>query len=198
MDTIDISESLVGGTVANAARPEWGPGKVLRVQAAVYEGKPAHRVSVQFGVGHRTLLVPPARLIAPIDEPQRAAGWLAYAGKETLDDRLRALPESAVEVLGSLEDRLAAVVPLYAVTEDAQSLMRWAISQTGVADPLSHWTRDELLAALRDFRAERDAHFRNIAALLKQKYGHDALRDALRHVPHTLRDAVNEALGRPI
>lgn len=198
MEEIVVNQSLVGASVVSAARPEWGVGKVLRVQAAEFEGTPAHRVSIQFAIGHRTLLVPPAKLAEPRDEPQREGGWLAVAGKSTLDDKLRSLPESATDVLGTPRDRLAAALPLYAFSEDSTSLLRWARTQTGVADPLSHWSRDELLVAFRAFCTERDAHFRNIAATLKQKYGQEELLGALAEVPDALRPAVMEALARPI
>jgi hypothetical protein len=198
VDEICVSQESIGAMVVNAARPEWGVGTVLRVQSAEFQGKAAHRVSIQFAVGHKTLLVPPAKLAPPRGEPQREGGWLAVAGKSTLDDKLRSLPSEATEVLGTPRERLAAVVPLYAYHEDSPSLMRWAINQTGVADPLSHWSRDELLVAFRVFCTERDAHLRNVAATLKQKYGQEELLAALADVPDKLRPGVIEALARPI
>lgn len=198
MEELRVDTALVGSEVQNAARPEWGVGKVLRVQSVRVGDRPAHRVSVQFAIGHRTLLVPPARLVAPQPEPQRESGWLAGLGKRTLDDRLRALPEQAVEVLGTPLERLAAVIPLYGVTEDSDSLLRWARSQTNVADPLSQWSRDELLTALRDFSAERDAQLRYLAAVVKQSCGEPALREALAAIPEPLHQAVLTALRRPI
>jgi hypothetical protein len=108
------------------------------------------------------------------------------------------LPEQAVQVLGTPLDRLAAVIPLYGVTDDSDSLLRWARSQTHVADPLSQWSRDELLTALRDFSAERDAQLRYVAALVKQSHGEAALREALEVIPEPLRQAVLTALRQPI
>jgi hypothetical protein len=169
---------------------------VLRVQKARVAGQPAHRVSIQFAVGHRTLLVPPARLVAPQPQARRQSGWLADLGRDTLDDRLRALPQQVTEVLGTPSERLAALIPLYETHDDSASLLRWARAQTGVADPLSLWSRDELQAAFDDFCTERDALLRNLAARLRQSQGPGAVPQALASVPEKLRPVVRAALQR--
>jgi hypothetical protein len=198
MEELAVGPGLIGAQVQNASRPGWGVGHVLRVQAARVDDKPAWRVSIQFAIGHRMLLVPPARLVAPQAEPQRESGWLAGLGKRTLDDRLRALPEQVTQVLGTPLERFVVVIPLYGLSEDNASLLRWASSQTGVSDPLSHWTRDELLAALRDFCNERDAHLRNVAAAIKRTQDPEALQQALATTPEPVRQAVRAVLQRAI
>ncbi len=198
MSELRIDADLVGTPVVNCARPQWGVGRVLRVQAARYEGRPAHRVSIQFACGHRVLLVPPARLAAPADEPERDAGWLDRLGGSTLDDRLRALPDDVLNVLGTPRDRLLAVVPLYATDPATEELLDWARSQTGVADPLTHWTRDELHVAFAAFAAERDAHLRAVAAVYRQREGAEALRELVGALPAGVRERVLEAFRRPI
>lgn len=198
MEDLIISPNLVGKTVCNATRPEWGLGTVLRVQPARVNGQTVQRVFVQFTVGHRVLLSPPARLTAPAPEPQRQAGWLEGLGKTTLDDRLRKLPDDVLQVLGPPRERLAAVLPLYGITEDSDSLLLWARRQTGIGDPLSHWSRDELLVALQFFCRERDAHFRNLAALIKQKEGPDELRAWISEIPAEYQPAALAALRSPI
>ena len=199
MEEISVTPELVGRRIKSAARPEWGEGTVLRVQAVRNpDGNAAHRVVVQFTSGHRTLLVPPARLAVAGPEPQRAAGWLTGLAGTTLDDQLRSLPKEALEVLGTPLERLRALVPLFRLNDDAASLQRWACSQTGVTDPLSHWTRDELLGAFEVFCGDRDAHFRAAAARVKQAGGESALREVIGEIPESLRAKVQEALGRPI
>ncbi len=198
MQELNIGPDLVGSEVQNATRPEWGIGKVLRVQKIHAGEPPAHRVSIQFATGHRVLLVPPARLIASQPEPEREAGWLDGVGKNTLNDRLRELPDQLTQFLGSPLERLATVTPLYSISDDSGTLLRWARSQTGVVDPLAYWTRDELLAALSDFCNARDAYLRNAAALLKLREGSQALEDALAALPSALHRPVLEALQRPI
>ncbi|MFO0837073.1 MAG: DUF3553 domain-containing protein [Phycisphaerae bacterium] len=155
---------IVGQAIAAAARPDWGVGVVLRVEPTVVEGRPAQRVTVRFPIGQKVVLTPPARLTAPPESPQRESGWIDQIAGRTLDDRLRALPEHAVQVLGSLRDRLLALKPLYAYDESPGSLVRWARAQTGLGDPLSHYSRDELAQAFEAFSLVRDAVLKELCA----------------------------------
>ena len=199
MEEIAVGPDLVGQKIRSAARPEWGEGQVLRVQPVRNaDGSAAHRVSVQFQTGHRTLLVPPARLAAAGPEPERQAGWLTGLAKTTLDDQLRSLPKETIEVLGTPVQRMQALVPLFGLRDEPAALQRWACSQTGVTDPLSHWTRDELHIAFDAFCADRDAYFRAAAARVKQTAGDEALRAALAEIPSELRANVQAALEQPI
>lgn len=195
MPELDINSELVGQRVCHAARPEWGAGTVLRVQSTLVDGRFQHRVSVQFAIGHRQLLVPPARLIAPQAQPERAAGWLDQLGKQTPGDRLAALPESVTTFLGTPVQRLANLAPLYEHSEEPGSLVEWARRQAQVADPLSLWSRDELLAAFRLFCGRRDSVLRAAATLLRQKEGPGALAAALAAMSDPVSAAMRAALG---
>lgn len=197
MAELIINRDLVGQSVRNAARPEWGVGKVLRVQEERQPDGVAHRVSIQFATGHRTLLVPPAQLESPSPEPQRQAGWIDQLAGTTSDDRLRQLPKEALTVLGGPEEKLAALLPLFSFTNDPHGLVHWARRQTGVADPLSQWNRDELEHAFAGFCAERDAALRAAAAVIKDRRGPEQLKAVLAEVPEPLKPAVMQALRRP-
>lgn len=191
-----LSGELRGRAVQNAARPEWGVGKVVDVQPTKVGGSPAQRVTVQFSMGRRTMMVPPAKLIAPQAEPTRASGWLEQAAGTALDDRLREVPEEIAMTLGSPRARFAAVLTLFKYTGEHESLLRWARDQTGVADPLSHWSRDELEVAWRDFCANRDLMLRTHAATVRQKEGADGLRELLGTIPREIQPAAQAALRR--
>lgn len=195
---LTIDARLVGARVCNAARPDWGVGTVLAVRTSQTGDQTVHHVRVQFVSGIKTLVVPPCRLTRPADEPVRQKGWLDTLAGDTLDDRLRRLPNDVLQVLGSPRQRLAAVLPWYGFDADPRLLGRWAMKLTGVGDPLSHWNRDELEAAFDVFRRERDAHLRGLAAVLKQNEGVAALREFLADVPGELRGAVAAALMRII
>ena len=195
---VAIGPELVGQPVQLASRLDWGVGKVVKVSSALQDGQPAHRIEVQFSFGTRQLLAPPARLIAPTLQPEREAGWLDSIGRSTLDDRLRSLPEEVVQVFGGPATRLAAVFPLYEFTEEPGLLMRWARQQTQLGDPLSKWSRDELMVAFRHYCNERDAHLRAIAAVVRQSGGPEALQAALAGLENPLRERVLDALRRPI
>ncbi len=179
MSDLQPGPDLVGQKVCNPLRPEWGVGTVLRVQAA---GSDAFRISVQFPTGHRTIMVPPGRLAAPQAEQGRAAGWLEAAAGRTMDDRLTALPEDLLMLLGTQAQRLAAAAPLYAWSDEPAALVQWARRQSGVADPLAHWSRDELVRAFEAFCARRDAWVRETAATLRKTGGAEAVREALERI----------------
>lgn len=195
MADVEINADLVGCRVCTPGRPEWGAGTVLRVQSTTVNGQPVHRVSVQFATGHRTLVVPPARLAVPEGEPQREAGWLDRVGKQTVDDRLAVLPEAVREFLGTSAQRLVVLARLYELEEDSAGLLRWARSQTGVADPLSLWTRDEIRAAFEVFCRRRDDLLREAVTALRRTMGAAAVTDALAEVPDQARQRMLAVLG---
>jgi len=198
MSDLEISPALVGRVVRCPSRPEWGDGTVLRVEGATVSGAAAQRVIVQFEIGRKTMVCPPARLAAPGAEPERTAGWLDAAGGSTLDARLRGLPESLRDFLGTPAARIRATWPLYRFDDSPKSLIRWAMLQTGVRDPLTHWSRDELALAFEAFRVERDSYLKNAAAVLRQQEGLDSLRAELSAAPDDVREAVRAALARLI
>lgn len=201
MTELLVTKDLVGRAVRCAARPEWGNGTVLAVRPVIVNGRPAHRVSIQFAAGHRVLMVPPARLIGPqaLSEEEAPATWIETIAGRTPDDRLRLLPASATEVLGAPAVRVAALAPLYEIDPDSEKeLLRWARSQTGVPDPLTRWTRDELQSAFRAFCIERDDHLRGLLATVKQARGQDAVDEALAAAPPAARGAMLAVLRRPI
>ena len=68
-------------------------------------------------------------------------------------------------------------------------------SQAGVADPLSHWTRDEIRAAFDEFCRRRDAMLRQAAAALRNSGGQAGVEEALAEVPDSARENMRAVLG---
>ena len=196
MADLEITDSLVGQKVCNPARPEWGQGTVLRIQTSPVGGQPVYRVSIQFSTGHRVIQVPPGRLACPQAGPQREAGWLDKAARQTTDDRLAALPESVREFLGTSAQRLVVIARLYEVGDDATSLMTWARSQSGVADPMSLWSRDEIRVAYDEFCRRRDTLLREIVAAIRRTSGPAALGEAWKEVPDAARERMQAIVTR--
>lgn len=197
MEELSINVGLVSQSVCNVARPEWGNGKVTKVHKVTSAADSPWRVTVHFPVvGVKTMLVPPARLAFPSDEPQREAGWLDGLGQSTLDDKLKALPEAVTDVLGTTQQRITAVLPLYEWTEEKLDV--WARRQTGVADALSHWSRDELASAFLHFCNERDAYLRALVGKLRQTQGPDAVKEVFSSLPGEIRRPIEAALTRLI
>lgn len=195
-DALLVCPELVGTKVCVPARPEWGVGAVLRVQIAESNGVRGHRVTIQFPMATRTLLAPPAVLAAPQDEPNRLqTGWLDGLAGKSLDDRLRALPSEVTDVLGGPRERIYAAAGLYMLRDDAAALHLWARRQTGVADPLGQWNRDELEVAFRDFCLARDAHCRNLLYQVRKNHGVEAARSIVEAAPAEARDGLRAAMS---
>jgi hypothetical protein len=194
---LNIDKRLEGQRLRNVARPEWGAGLVVSVQPAV--GGQGARVTLDFPVvGRKTLLVPPARLAEAGSETRRQSGWLDELAGVSADQRLRLLPADVLLTLGTLRQRMDAILPWYAYESTAGSLAVWARKLVGVGDPLSEWSRDELELAFQVFSRERDAHLRAIAAMLKKQEGPAALQEWLEGVDSALKPRVREALARPV
>lgn len=194
MSELTCGPELVGQKVFNPARPDWGVGQVLRVQTTHQHGAPQHRVSVQFPVvGHKLLMVPPARLTTPPKANDRRAGWLDTLDQRTLDDQLRALPEDAADPLAPVGDRVALFGRLFTHTDDPGALVRWAREQAQVADPLALWTRDELAAAFAEFARRRDDAWRQYAAAAERR-GAD-LAELLATLDAAVANAMRAASG---
>ncbi|QOJ13756.1 MAG: DUF3553 domain-containing protein [Planctomycetia bacterium] len=195
MSEIEVTEALVGRKVCNPARPEWGTGTVERVVRQSASAPPTFRVTIRFQSGQRVLLSPPARLTEPAAGVQRAAGWLDSLAGTTPDDRLRSLPDDAVNLLGSAHERFLAIAALYAGGAADLPLHRWATAQTGCPDPLSQWTRDELAAAHDAYTARRDALLRERYAVLRAKLTPSECAALLAELDEPARSRVRQSLG---
>ncbi len=198
MQELKLDGSLVGQKVENAARPDWGVGTVTRVQPVHSGPTTAFRVTVQFAHGQKQMLSPPARLIAPRGEQTREQGWLDSIGRRTLDDQLRSIPAEYTDVLGTPAMRLKALVPLFAWEDSPQALEKWARKQTGVGDPLSLWSRDELGVAWTAFCAERDSVLKAVVARVLAGEGRAGLQAILSELEPQARAAIAAVLARPL
>lgn len=194
MSELPIGPDLVNRKVCHPARPEWGEGTVASVRATTVNGQSVYELLVDFAVGRRKLLAPPARLIAPLAAPPQETGWLDTLARQTPDDELRNLPESVTQVLGAPRDRLAALAPLYEYADEPAALLKWARRQTQMADPLSRWSRDELQTAFQEFCRQRDALARQLAATLRRAEGPDALNELFAEMPPAARERLMATL----
>ncbi len=195
MSELTVGPGLVGRHVCCPTRPEWGRGLVLHVQAASVGGRPVHRVSVQFSTGHRTIVVPPGRLVWPCDDSLPEFGWLDRITGRSVEGRLAALPPEVREFLGTAAQRFDLLSMLYRWSGESDDLVAWARGQTGIADPLARWSRDELAAAFAEFARRRDEALREAAAAVRRQGGEEAVAAALAAVPPELAPAMRAALG---
>lgn len=184
-----------GDRVIHTGRPEWGEGEVLQADSATQDGKPCQRLTVRFRrEGTKTVSTAFARI-----EP--ADGGVGQAQTETMlegltpeqvRERITRLPESATDPFLSLEQRAANTAGLYRFSTEGGPLIAWAAAQTGLRDPLTRFSRQELEQYFDKFRLLRDDHFRKVAAELRRKSS-DGLEAVLAKAPAEARRALGRA-----
>ncbi|MCC5829109.1 MAG: hypothetical protein JJU36_06640 [Phycisphaeraceae bacterium] len=96
-------------------------------------------------------------------------GWLGSIEKKpTGRDLLTALPEAMTDPFTSPARRLEEVVESFRFSRDPLSLLEWATTQTGLADPLGEFTRHELEQTFPFYCHRRDACLRELVTTLKR------------------------------
>jgi len=153
-----------GDRVLNSARPEWGPGTVTRAERVMHEGQPAERLNVRFAsVGLKTLHTGVVDLISadekpPADGVVERSGWIGeLEGNKPADVMVR-LQAEASDPFKSLWQRLHFTLDLYRFSREPRALTDWAIAQSGLADPLTRFSRHELETFFDRWARTRDAH----------------------------------------
>ena len=153
------NEFMAGDRVRHGGKPEWGTGVVEQSQVVPYAGGRAQRVVVRFpDHGRVTLNTAVARLMR--EEAMVGGGgdrgWLNQLEGASPVERLRALPDSTSDPLSSSVERFAVVLELYRFSTDARSLLDWAVAQTGMNDPLSEFSRQDLEEAFKAYAHVRE------------------------------------------
>lgn len=194
-----------GDRVRHRRRPEWGIGSVVKAEGISVNGQRAQRVSVRFpNAGMKTISTAHAELevigdsaglngadgthpLAGWDKMDQGA-WLAPLAKKKVEEALAGLPAEARDPFNSIRDRLEISLDLYRFERTGRSLIDWAVAQTGIDDPLSRFSRQELEQHFERYAAERDVH---LARLLQEaRTEHRLLDDVLPKSPPAAHAAV--------
>jgi hypothetical protein len=196
-----------GDRVRHVRRPEWGVGTITRVEEAAIGGKPVQRVTVNFAnAGVKKLLGSRAEL-EPVSEQQvelatngrgiqewdrmRASGWLTDVADRKVTEEMTKLPEPSRDPFASLTRRLTATLELYRFDRTGRSLVDWAVAQSGLNDPLSRFTRQELEQLFDRWAVELDSH---LARLLDAaRYENGDLRRLIESAPPRAREIARRA-----
>lgn len=164
-----------GDTVRHAKRPEWGIGSVVKAEDVSSNGEYSQRLSVRFpNAGLKTINTSVADLeviredatairtdeMDTIDDLHRMSqtDWLAPLAQKKIDALMVSLPEPARDVFRSLESRLKATLDLYRFDKSGRGLIDWAVAQSGLADPLSRFSRHELEQHFDRWSHDREQH----------------------------------------
>ena len=158
----------IGDRVAHPRRPEWGSGPVIKADTITHEGQQAQRLRVDFA-NKRNAIINTA--IAPLirsgdtgsmgpskgiekdmsmtrtGTQNAGAGWLddleggtgGHAQKNLWD-----LPYQLDDPFSSVEQQLDATLETFKYSTEPGPLFQWAVTQTGLDDPLTKYTRVEL------------------------------------------------------
>ncbi|MEO1129240.1 MAG: DUF3553 domain-containing protein [Planctomycetota bacterium] len=165
-----------GDRVMHASRPEWGEGIVTAVANATHDGAACQRLTVRFErAGLKTVSTGVADIRnadevgpAAADDASGPAPWLEVASAEDVPKHMAKLPDATRDPFTTLEDRLTSTLHLYRFSDQGGSLLDWAAMQTGLADPLTHFSRHELEAFFKRFAFERDQHLKRVLAEVRK------------------------------
>ncbi|MEM1213288.1 MAG: DUF3553 domain-containing protein [Planctomycetota bacterium] len=123
-------------------------------------------------------------------------GWLdQLEGPSATDRNLWDLPPELTDPFATPEQRLEATLKTYRFNTQPGPLFEWAVTQTGLDDPLSAHTRVELEQAFPRFARDRDAHLRELVKQLKRSNEHEFLRKLMNKTQHPpARSALEKAI----
>ena len=195
-----------GDQVVHPLRPEWGEGVVEHATTVTHQGHPAQRLVIRFvEYGLVTINTGIAPLLAkevatsmgstlassnPASRPGSSfgGGWLSDLESKPRNGELYALPADLTDPFASLSKRLSAILDTYRFTADqrapggARSILDWAMGQTGLADPLTKYTRHELEQAFPRFARDRDALLLELVRSLKKQGRRDVLEQTRQSI----------------
>lgn len=204
-----------GDRVRHGGRPEWGIGVVTKVEQLPVNGQASQRLSIRFpNAGMKTLvtghadLQPVSEDVSPFGDEapsvrawdkMNGSDWLAPVAKRKVDEAMISLPMEVRDPFNSLGKRLALTLGLYRFDRSGRGLMDWAVAQTGLDDPLSRFTRQELEQRFDRWSFERDNHVaklvqeaRNAGALGKDS---TLVSEALKGAPPAAHDIVRRLIA---
>jgi hypothetical protein len=96
-------------------------------------------------------------------------GPLVGADGKSVEEVMAALPDRATDPFITLRKRLEVSLALYKFTPTGASLIDWATVQSGLRDPLSKFSRQDLESLFRRFVNALDQHVRKLGKEYKRQ-----------------------------
>lgn len=209
-----MSNFKFGDRVVHADRPEWGGAVVTAAQNIQHEGKPVQRLTLRFDrAGLKTISTAFADIQpegaaermsngAGPESPPPSGGvtgeqWLESLANQgrTPEQVFAAIPEPCRDPFVSAETRLERSLALYRYDSGGAPLLDWAASQTGLRDPLSAFTRQQLEQYFDRFAHERDRHLQSVLRELKDPTA-PKVKEIVEKAPPGARDALRRISAR--
>jgi hypothetical protein len=200
-----------GDRVRHNKRPEWGIGTVTKIEdAPVLNGSRPQRLSIRFpNAGIKTLISNQAELekVNGLTSPYSENGsngveawskvgesdWLSGVAERKVKESMIALPPDVRDPFNSMQKRLTIMLDLYRFNRSGRGLMDWAVAQSGLDDPLSKFTRQDLEQFFDRWVCERDNY---LAKLLQEaRTEQAAVSAAMRNAPPAGQDAMRRLIA---
>jgi len=208
----EVNELSPGDMVIHPRRPEWGEGVVNSTMKIHHQGRPAQRVIVSFAHRNKvTINTAVAPLIAKesyqamSSTPSTATtaspsdgGWLGSLAQRTTErseHELWRLAEPLTDPFSSLNHRLQATLDSFRFSTEPRRLTAWATAQTGMHDPLTKYTRQELEQAFGRYAHARESHLQDLVRQLKRQNQKRFLNQAIQAAREPgAREAIKRAM----
>lgn len=193
-----------GDRVVHARRPQWGSGVVKKADNITHDGEPAQRLTIEFANHGRVVLNTALAQLNPKEAEQamtmnitKEKGWLDELehaqGKKTHE--LWELPDDVSNPFASEKARLLATLDTYRWSTEARSLIDWAVTQTGLDDPMTRYTRQELEQNFQRFSHRRDQHLKELVQNIKRLGQKQLLHQVMSQAKNpAARDALKKAM----
>ena len=186
----------LGDKIIHADRPEWGTGHVMSASPTSHEGQPCQSLKIRFeraGVKTLSTGVAPLRSAEEpaIEVPDADADPLLGQDQRQIQDIMVRLPEATTDPFSTPAARLRATLAIYRFSKDPASLIDWAAAQSGLADPLTRFSRHDLELYFDRFAKHRTEHLTRVV-----REAADLPRDELVAIAAEAPEAAKEALRR--
>ncbi|MHC4767661.1 MAG: DUF3553 domain-containing protein [Planctomycetota bacterium] len=195
-----------GDRVRHARKPEWGIGSIVKAEEMTLNDRRAQRVSVRFpNAGLKTISTAHAelQLVNANNGPEtdgadthplggwdkmKESDWLGEVAQRKVLEAMTSIAPEALDPFMSSEKRLEACLDLYRFERTGRSVIDWAVAQSGLADPLSRFTRHELEVLFDQWAAQRDEQMGRLLQEVKVDPG--VVAKLVDSAPPRARDAV--------
>ncbi|MDP7029815.1 MAG: DUF3553 domain-containing protein [Phycisphaerales bacterium] len=196
-----------GDRVRLPGKPEWGVGVITAAKPTTVRGAPCWSLQVRFPNAGIKSLNSSAATLERVEETPREHGAggaaavleeaAATAGDELLGPmaqrRVEALmvdlPEACQDPFRSLAARVETTLALYRFDATGGRLIDWAVAQTGLNDPMTHFNRQELETHFRKWAQARDQH---LARLVRDaRHAGESIDRVLAAGPQSARVALS-------
>lgn len=205
-----------GDRVRLQRRPEWGIGSVVKVESAMLNGTRTHSVSVRFanqGLKVLNTAVAEIELVShehdealadakahPMVQWQKISesDWLAPIAQRKIKEVMIALPQTVLDPFCSIKRRLKQILDLFRFERTGGSLIEWAIAQSGLDDPLSRFTRQELEVHFDRWTTCRQNHLVKLLQEASQdiELARDEIDSLIAAAPFSAQEAVRQVTPR--